>query len=392
MAAGFEGVRDEFERNFRERGDTGAAVAATVGGELVVDLWAGSQDAGGRVPWGEDTIVNVWSAGKPMAAMALLRLVEAGKVELEQPVARYWPEFAAGGKAELPVKYLLTHQAGLPAVRRSLPAGLALTDWDGMCAALAEQEPWWEPATAFGYHTNTFGFLVGEVVRRVDGRSVGRYIREEIAGPLGADFWVGLGAEHDHRVAEWINYERPPGARVEESGEASDRAWLERDPATVSGIDLARILAYRNPPGLPDAGVNSRLWRAAEYPSTNPHGNARALALIHGALACGGMAGGYRLLSPETIARANTIEADGEDLILGRPNRFGLGFQLTIPGVRTLGNGPHNFGHYGNGGIIGFADPDAGLGFGYVTNRGGRSWKDPRNVALIGAVYEALSS
>src|SRR5688572_2711491 len=190
VAPGFGAVREQFERNFAERGDVGAAVAVMLGGELVVDLWGGWADEARTRQWHRDTILNIWSAGKPMTAMAVLRLVERGGIELDAPVARYWPEFAAAGKADLPVRYLLTHQAGLPAVRRALPAGLNLLDWDGMCAALAEQGPWWEPGTRFGYHTNTFGFLLGELVRRVDGRSVGRFIRDEIAGPLDADFWV----------------------------------------------------------------------------------------------------------------------------------------------------------------------------------------------------------
>lgn len=382
-AAGFERVREEFERNLAERGDIGAGVSVTVGGEPVVDLWGGWQDAARNVPWGRETIVDVWSLGKAVTAIGLLRLVERGKVELDAPVAKYWPEFAQAGKVRLPVRYLLAHSAGLPAVREPLAPGLNLTDWNAMCEALARQEPWWEPGTAFGYHTNTFGFLVGEVIRRVDGRGVGQFVREEISGPLGVDFLVGFGAEEDHRVADWVPYVAP-------AGEESQRPWLERDPATLDGIDLCRILAYRNPPGRPDGDVNSRLWRAAEYPSTNPHSNARALARIFGALASGGGADGYRMLGPETIEAGRTIESDGEDLILGRPNRFGLGFQLSIPGVRPLGPSPKAFGHYGNGAILGFADPDAAVGFGFVCNRAGRSWRDPRNIALVDAVYASL--
>jgi CubicO group peptidase (beta-lactamase class C family) len=208
-------------------------------------------------------------------------------------------------------------------------------------------------------------------------------MREEIAGLLGVDFQTGFGPEQDQRVADWINYRPDPG-------EESQRPWLERDPATLEGVDLARVLAYRNPPPLPEGGTNSRVWRAAEFPSTNPHSNARAIARLYGGLASGGLIDGVRLLEPETIARANTIHADGEDAVLGRPNRFGLGFQLTIPGVRPLGPGAHSFGHYGNGGVLGFADPDAQVGFGFVCNRAGRSWRDPRNIALIDAVYASL--
>lgn len=381
--ARFGAVREAFQANMRERGEVGAAVAVTVGGRMVVDLWGGWMDEAKTRPWRPDSVVNVWSVGKAVTAVCLLRLVDRGLVDIQAPVSKYWPEFAQAGKESLPVKYLLSHEAGLPAVAKPLPPGANLTSWETMTAALAEQEPWWTPGERFGYHTNTFGFLVGEVVRRVDGRGIGRFIRDEIAREFGIDFLCGFGPEEDARVAEWIPYQAEPG-------EESQRPWLERDPATLSGIELARLLAYRNPPPHPDGGVNSRLWRAAVFPSTNPHSNARAMARMFGGLACGGQIDGKQLLSPETIERANTIEADGEDVVLGRPNRFGLGFQLTNPGIRPLGPNPRAFGHYGNGGILGFADPDAGVGFGYVCNRAGRSWRDPRNIALIDAVYASL--
>jgi|SRR5579883_1200334 CubicO group peptidase (beta-lactamase class C family) len=382
--ARFRSVREAFEQNMAERGEVGAAVAVTLHGEPVVDLWGGWTDEARTRPWREDTIVNAWSVGKAVTAVCLLQQVERGLVDLDAPVARYWPEFAQAGKERLPVRYLLSHQAGLPAVRKPLPPGANILSWETMTAALAEQEPWWEPGTRFGYHTNTFGFLAGEVVRRVDGRSIGRYLREELKEKLGIDFQSGFGPEEDERVADWIPYRAQPG-------EEAQRPWLERDPTTLEGIELARYLAYRNPPGLPNGGVNTRIWRAAEYPSTNPHSNARAFARVFGGLACGGEIEGKHLLVPELIAQANTIQADGEDAVLGRPNRFGLGFQLTIPGVRPLGPGAHSFGHYGNGAVLGFADPDAGLGFGYVCNRSGRSWRDPRNIALVDAVYASLS-
>lgn len=380
---GFERVREEFERNFAERGDVGAACAVTVAGETVVDLWGGSQDPEGATPWAEDTIVNVWSVGKAVSAVLLLRLVERGVVELDQPVARYWPEFAQAGKAAITVRTLMAHQAGLPAVGRPLPPGYNLTDWDGMCEALAAQAPWWEPSTRFGYHVNTYGFLLGEILRRVDGRRIATYLQDELAGPLGVDFHFGFGPELDHRVATWIAY-------VRGDDEANERPWLERDPATLDGVELARVMAYRNPPPHPDGAVNSRLWRAAEYPSTSGHSNARAFALIFGALASGGSIGGYEVLEQNVIDEAIAIASDGEDAVLGRPNRFGLGFQLTNPRIRPLGPNPRAFGHYGNGAVLAFADPDAQVGFGFVCNRAGRSWRDPRNIALTNAVYESL--
>ncbi len=379
----FERVREVFCANFTERGDHGAAVSVTLDGRPVVDLWGGWADGAQTRPWQQDTLVAVWSVGKAVTAVCALQQVERGRLELEAPVARYWPEFAQAGKATLPVRLLFNHQAGLPAIRAPLPPGANVQDWPLMAAALAAQEPWWEPGTRFGYHTNTIGFLLGEPLRRVDGRRIGAYIREELAGRLGIDFLIGVPEEEDGRVAEWLPYQPAPG-------EESQRPWLARDPAELEGIELARVLAYRNPSPSAGGGPNSRLWRAGEFPSTNPHSNARAIARLFGGLACDGVIDGQRLLAPETIARASQIESDGEDAILGRPNRFGLGFQLTIPGVRPLGPGRRSFGHYGNGAVVGIADPDARIGFGYVCNRAGRSWRDPRNIALIDAVYASL--
>lgn len=381
--ARFDPVREAFARNFAEQGEIGAAVSIAFEGKLAVDLWAGHQDVERTRAWNRDTIVNVWSVGKAMTAVCLLQMVGRGLVELDEPVAWYWPEFAQGGKAGVTVRTLMAHQAGLPAVAKPLPPGYNLTSWEGMCAELAAQEPFWEPGTKFGYHTNTFGFLLGEIVRRVDGRPIDRYMREEVAEPLGAAFHFGVGAELDSLVADWVPYVAAPG-------EASERPWLEKDPATLEGVELARVLAYRNPPGSPELGVNSRVWRASVYPSTSGHGNARAFALIFGALANGGDFDGRHVLDQSLIEEALKVHADGEDVILGRPNRFGLGFQLTNPGVRPLGPGPRSFGHYGNGAVLGFADPDNQLAFGYVCNRAGRSWRDPRNIALVDAAYASI--
>ncbi len=380
----FERVREEFARNFAERNELGAAVTISIGNEVVVDLWGGWMDAVKKRSWQEDTIVCVWSVGKAMTALATLHMTDRGRIELDAPVSRYWPEFAQAGKRDLPVRYLLTHQAGLSAVRKELPPGANVKSWETMTRALAEQEPWWEPGSDHGYHTNTYGFLAGEVVRRVDGRSLGTYVREEIAEPFGIDFHIGFGPEHDARTADWLH--APP--------DPTRRPWLNADPAKIDGLDLMRYQAYKNPPpaetGDGADATNSREWRAAEFPSTNPHSNARALARMFGILANGGSIDGETLLSTEMINRANTIEADGEDILLGRPTRFGLGFQLTIPGIRPLGPNPRSFGHYGNTGILGFADPDAGVGFGYTCNQAGRAWRDPRNIALIDALYECI--
>lgn len=381
----FARVREEFERNFVERGDLGAAVAITVDGHSVVDLWGGWLDAARTRPWSRDAIVCVWSIGKALTGVATLRAVDQGLIDLDRPVADYWPEFAQAGKSAVPVRQLLSHSAGLPAVSKPLPPGANLTSWDLMTAALAEQEPWWEPGSGHGYHANTHGFLAGEVVRRVTGRRFRDYVADEITGPLGIDFFFGFGPELDGRTAEWLPAIPDPDA-------PPARPWLDLDPATAQGLDLARIYAYRNPPSLPDGrgGTNARAFRAAEFPSTSGHSNARSVARLFGALACEGVIDGVRVLQPDTIERANTIEADGEDIMLGRPTRFGLGFQLTIPGVRPFGPNPRAFGHYGNGAVVGIADPDARVSIGFVCNQAGRSWRDPRNIALIDALYACL--
>ena len=368
----FAEVRSALARNFRDHGEVGAAVAITIEGRLVVDLWAGWADRIRTRPWQRDTLVNVFSVGKAMAALSLLVLVERGQVDLDAPAARYWPEFAARGKSEVTVHMLLCHRAGLPAIRRSLPR-FAMYDWELMTSALAAEEPWWEPGRTHGYHVNTFGFLIGEIVRRVSGESIGAFFRREVAAPLGADFHFGIGPEHDQRIADYLFGDEPP----EMVDDDDERKFLLRH-------------VYLNPPGLSGFGtVNTRAWRAAEMPSTNGHASARAVARIYSALACGGAVDGIRLLGMETIEHAIAEASAGPDLVLGRPSRFGLGFQLTQP-ERPLGTNPRSFGHFGAGGSLGFADPDAQLAFAYTMNQPGPRWQNPRNRGLIDAVYASL--
>ena len=368
----FAGVRSALARNFRDHGEVGAAVAITIEGRLVVDLWAGWADRIRTRPWQRDTLVNVFSVGKAMAALSLLVLVERGQVDLDAPAARYWPEFAARGKSEVTVHMLLCHRAGLPAIRRSLPR-FAMYDWELMTSALAAEEPWWEPGRTHGYHVNTFGFLIGEIVRRVSGESIGAFFRREVAAPLGADFHFGIGPEHDQRIADYLFGDEPP----EMVDDDDERKFLLRH-------------VYLNPPGLSGFGtVNTRAWRAAEMPSTNGHASARAVARIYSVLACGGAIDGVRLLRTETIERAIAEASSGPDLVLRRPSRFGLGFQLTQP-ERPLGTNPRSFGHFGAGGSLGFADPDEQLAFAYTMNQPGPRWQNPRNRGLIDAVYASL--
>jgi CubicO group peptidase (beta-lactamase class C family) len=375
-------VREAVAANFRDWDELGAAVAVIVDGTPVVDIWAGWADEARTRPWDGDTQVAVFSIGKAMVSVCLLILVERGQIDLDAPVSAYWPRFATRGKDDTTVRMLLSHRAGLPAIRRVLPAE-APYDWAFMTEVLADEEPWWEPGSAHGYHVNTFGFLVGELVRRVAGESIGAFFRREVAGPLGADFHFGFGPELDARTAEFTfsrsSYD--PGEGLEGRRQSSemdgDRRFL-----------LART--YMNPPSLSGIGtVNTRAWRAAEIPSANAHGTARAVARIYSALAARGAIDGVRLLDAETIDEATVEASSGEDLVLGRPSRFGLGLQLTQP-ERPLGPNPRSFGHFGAGGSLGFADPDAGVAFGYVMNRLGARWQNPRNRALVDAVYESL--
>jgi CubicO group peptidase (beta-lactamase class C family) len=349
---------------------------------LVVDLWAGYKDSARTRPWDEDAIVNLFSVGKAVTAVCALRLVEDGALDLDSPVSRYWPEFAQAGKRHLPVRYLMTHQAGLPAVLRELPSG-AERRWQVMTDALASQEPWWKPGEGHGYHVNTYGFLIGEVVRRVTGKSLGTYLRDELAGPARIDFFIGFGPELDARCADLIP--APPGPDTEPR-----RALLTGDLASLAGLARMRAGAYRNPPNLSGQGVvNTRAWRAAEVPSTNGHGNARAVARLYSALATDGELDGVHILSPATVEMATAEQVYGEDLVLQRPTRFGLGFQLTMR-ERPLGPGPRAFGHFGAGGSLGFADPDAQVAFAYAMNQGREGWQHKHVRDFIDRVYAAL--
>ena len=374
-------LNDAFVENFRERGELGAALCVIIEGRPVADIWAGWADqARGRL-WESDTLVDVFSVGKGMVALSLLMLVERGQVDLDAPVANYWPDFAAHGKTSITVRALLGHRAGLPAIRRPLPEA-AIYDWQLMSAALAEQEPWWKPGEKHGYHVNTFGFLIGEIVRRVSGKCIRDFFRTEIAEPLQSDFHFGIGAEEDSRIAEFVWSADQQGPRVTDV----DPELGENDP------DHAQLLrcTYLNPPGLSGIGtVNTRSWRSAEIPSANGHANARAIARVYSTLACGEAVGDVRLLAPESIDEATREVSCGIDFVLRRPTRFGLGFQLTQP-ERPLGPNPRSFGHFGAGGSLGFADPDARLSFGYTPNRAGPRWQDPRNRALVDAAYACL--
>jgi CubicO group peptidase (beta-lactamase class C family) len=369
--ARFAAVREAFRENFAQRGELGAAVAVIVEGRPVVELWCGWADADRSRAWRQDTVVNVFSVGKAVAALCVLMLVSRGSLELDEPVSRRWPEFAAAGKESITVREVLSHQAGLAAIARELPDG-SLYDWAAVTDALAEQEPWWTPGAGHGYHVHTFGFLAGEVVRRAAGERIGSFLRREVADALSIEMSFGLGRSDRSRRAEYVfDFEHVTRA--------------DRGERAVVDMRL-RERAYLNPPGATGIGtVNTAAWQDAELPSANLHAGALGIARVYDAL----LGDAPLLVDREVLLRATAEAACGEDLVLGRPSRFGLGFQLTQP-ERPLGPNPSSFGHFGTGGSLGFADPEAHVAFAYVMNRGGPQWQDPRNRALIDAVYEAL--
>src|SRR5215470_8645446 len=385
--ARFATVQDAFAENFEKRGDVGAAACVYVDGKAVVDLWGGFADAARTRSWVQDSIVSVASSTKGMTALCAHILVERGLLDPDAPVARYWPEFARGGKDKIPVRWLLGHRAGLPAVRRDMTTG-TLFDWTAFTTALVETDSWWEPGIQHGYHARTYGYLVGEVIRRISGRTVGQFFRSEVAEPLSADFYIGVPASEDARAAEVLAPPRPS------SGEPTRLERLAQDPASMA----AR--AFFNPPAATDV-VNTRVWRAAEIPSSNGHTTARALARIYGALACGGALGDVRLLNASTIGAASVEQSCGIDAILEIPTRFGLGFMLPLSehfvevgfGLQPFGPNARAFGHWGFGGSVGFADPDGRIGFGYVMNQqkaGTPENPDLRWPGLVEAVYASL--
>jgi len=375
----FARVKEAFAQNFATKGEVGAAVAITLDNRSMVDLWAGYSDRAKTKPWVRDTIVNVWSTTKGPAAMCMHRLAEQGRLDLDAPVARYWPEFAQAGKDKVPVSYLLNHQAGLPAIKRQIP-GEMLYDWEAMTSELAAHTPWWEPGTRHGYHAFTYGYLIGEVLRRITGKTLGAYLREEIAQPLGLDFHIGLDAQHDGRVAQMIGADPPPPSAPPN---LFSEAFQDKESITYKALS--------NPLSLMQVKtINTREWRGAEIAAANGHGTARALARLYGALACGGDVDGMRVLSADSIRRCYSEQSRGEDAVLLRETRFSLGFMLPQPGMPNSRN-PRNFGHPGAGGSIAYADPDARIGFAYVMNKmRNDNAMDSRAAALIEAMYASL--
>lgn len=338
-APGFGPVRDAFARNFTHRGEHGAAVAVHLDGQLVVDLWGGWADAQRRRPWQPDTIVHTYSVCKPMAAACAMVLVDRGQLDLDAAVETWWPEYAQAGKAGTRLRWLLSHQAGLLALRQPQPTEV-IYDWDRTVALLAAEPPWWPPGRQHGEHAYFYGHLVGEVVRRVTGRTLGAFFRDEIARPLDLDFHFGLDPDEQARTADLVGL---------------DDRW-RHDLLTDRPLRYAQALT--NPPGLLDPEVvNGSAWRQAEIPAVNGHGTARSIARFYGALVAGGQLDGVHALSPATVREMLTVQAAGPDLFIGDDVSWGLGMQLD----------GDEFGMGGLGGSMGFADARAGFGFGYAT-------------------------
>ncbi|MDQ1462362.1 MAG: hypothetical protein QOI08_3846 [Actinomycetota bacterium] len=379
-APGFERVRDAFEANFAKGLEIGASFSAYHRGEKVVDLWGGIADVATNRPWDEHALAVVFSTTKGATAICANKLAQESKLDVEAPVARYWPEFAAGGKADIPVKFLLSHQAGLAWVDAEMTLEEALS-WDPVVDALARQVPHYEPGSQHGYHATTYGWLVGEVIRRVTGKSVGTYFRDEIATPLGLDFWIGLPESEESRVAPLV-------------GGLADPLLME-DPevrALVNefmGPDTKLGKALFAPGGAfsePDVW-NSRALHAAEIPAAGGVGDARSLARMYSA--CIGTVDGVRLIDDEQLRRATTQLTTGPNtILLDMDIQFGLGFMLRSTLIEL--GGPRSFGHFGAGGSVGWADPDAELAFGYVMNRMDMGLAgDLRSYELMNACFDA---
>jgi CubicO group peptidase (beta-lactamase class C family) len=388
-APGFEPVLEAFIANFAARDEVGASVCLSIEGETLVDLWGGFRAPGpDAAPWASDTISVVFSCTKAATALCAHLLVDRGQLDLHAPVARYWPEFAANGKDAVTVAMMLNHSAGVPALREPVRKG-GFVDWEYMAQRLAAEAPFWPPGTRNGYHMSTFGWTVGELVRRVSGRSLGTFFRDEIAGPLGLDFWIGLPDEHHGRVAPmipWVPDRKGPVPAFTKALQVGLK----------SGSESLQLLALMNTGGHRADGAES--WRA-EIGGGGGIANARALAGMYAPLANGGAHGGVRLLSADHIVRMSEVSVATEvDATLLMPTRFGLGFMRSMDNrhrdagqMETMILGRAAFGHAGAGGSVGFADPEARLAFGYSMNRMGAGiLLNERGQALVDATYRAL--
>ena len=367
----FAHVAEAFEKNFEE-GDLGACCAVFVDGEIVVDLWGGIADPEKETLWGKDTIVNVWSTTKTMAAICTLMLFDRGLIELDSPVCKYWKDFEQNGKEKVLVSHLLSHSAGLPGFDAPITED-QLFDWEYTCKRLAGQAPWWEPGTTSGYHPMTQGWLLGELLRQVDGRTLGTFFKDEVASKIGADFHIGLPDEHFNRVAS-LDTESVDGPVV-----LTDQA---PHPLVERVEKHGRIGAKL---------ANTDRWRRAEFPAANGHGNARSVALVHSLIAQNGSSDSFKLLSAKTVDTIFEIQTDGTDHILGVPIRHGMGFGLRSDLMPISPNEKACF-WGGWGGSLSVIDVDASMSFAYVMNRMAPSLQhDMRAGRLLMATHAAIS-
>ena len=368
VAPGWSAVRDTFAKNFEEHDEIGAAICVYKNGDKVVDLWGGHADVAKTKEWDENTLVNVWSTTKGMAATVIARLVDQGKLDYRAPVASYWPEFADEGKDKITVGQAISHQGGICGFDTPLKV-TEFYDHDKMASMLAAEKPHWEPGTRSGYHAITVGFLTGEFVRRVTDETLGSYFRKEIAEPLGADFYIGMPASEEGRVAELKAPDQAPAG----------------GPETYTDI---QTLALVNTPASAPA-ANTREWRAAEIPSAGGQGTASGVARVYAALANGGELDGVKVVGKEALAAATAPQIDNEDLVLKMPAVWGCGFAINAAGI-MYGPNKTTYGHSGWGGSFGCADPEANIAIGYVMNRmDGNLAGDPRTMKLIDAIYKS---
>ncbi len=386
---GFEPIAEAFERNFGERGEVGASVAVTVGGETVVDLWGGTADPKTNAPWQKDTVGIVFSCTKGATALCAHVLASRGKLDIDAPVVELWPEFGQNGKERATTRMMLDHSVGVPALREKVKDS-GPYEWDYMTGRLAAEAPFWEPGTRNGYHGFTFGWTVGEMVRRASGKSLGTFFQNEIAKPLGLDFWIGLPESIEPCVAPMIPY-------IYKAGEAKTPFMtdLAKNPASPASLFFFNVGAWRT------GGANSRAGHAAEIGVANGITNARGLAGMYAPLA----QGGGKLVDAKTLTRMGEVSmATHDDATLRIPTRFALGFmksmdnrqrslgaQIFGPDIDSVILGSAAFGHVGAGGSLGFADPAAGLSFGYTMNRMGPGLLlNDRGQALVDATYLSL--
>ena len=379
----FSGVVTAFRRNFEHLGEVGASVAIMREGRLVVDIWAGHSDTGLSQPWKRDTITNVFSITKTMATLSALVLADRGDLDVFKPVADYWPEFAANGKEKIEVRHLMSHTSGLSGWDKKITIR-EICDWRESTAILAEQKPWWQPGTSSGYHALTQGHLVGEVIRRITGESIGEFFAKEIAEPLGADFHIGLGERDFYRVSDVI-YPR----------EDIRDQMMERAKSIVKlGVtDEVAVKTLQNPRNNED-NVNSEWWRKAEIPAANGHGNARSVATIQGLITNGGEINGVRLLKTQTIDLIFQEQSNGLDLVFLMPLRFGIGYALANEEFSFLPQDRRVCFWGGNGGSIFVNDVDENVTISYIMNKmiATPTVGDARGIGIIEATYKALKS